>query len=129
MSALDEMTSGMIDAGAAVEAAGRPGLASVTEADDVLLDLPPTPEPPRGFVRLWLKRAEVERSLRAEETRLRHIESRIAQIDRHGGTQGFDVIVKSVEPTPLLSLHCACADQDEVADVFQHGQRLIDRVG
>ena len=35
---------------------------------------------------LTLKRAEVERSLRDEETRLRHIESRIAQIDRHGGT-------------------------------------------
>ena len=38
---------------------------------------------------LTLKRAEVERSLREEETRLRHIESRIAQIDRHGGTRRF----------------------------------------
>jgi DNA-binding transcriptional MerR regulator len=78
---------------------------------------------------LTLKRAEVERSLRAEETRLRHIESRIAQIDRHGGTQGFDVIVKSVEPTPLLSLHCTCADQDEVVRmvrlVAEEGARQI----
>ncbi|XIA65409.1 helix-turn-helix domain-containing protein [Bradyrhizobium sp. TZ2] len=62
---------------------------------------------------LTLKRAEVERSLRQEETRLRHIESRIAQIDRHGGTEGFDVILKSVEPTPFLSLQCSCADMDE----------------
>jgi DNA-binding transcriptional MerR regulator/effector-binding domain-containing protein len=63
---------------------------------------------------LTLKRAEVERSLREEETRLRHIESRIAQIDRQGGTEGFDVILKSVAPTPFLSLHCSCADMDEV---------------
>jgi DNA-binding transcriptional MerR regulator/effector-binding domain-containing protein len=63
---------------------------------------------------LTLKRAEVERSLREEERRLRHIESRIAQIDRHGGTEGFDVILKSVEAAPFLSLHCSCADMDEV---------------
>ena len=69
---------------------------------------------------LTLKRAEVERSLREEETRLRHIESRIAQIDRHGGTEGFDVILKSVEPTPFLSLHCSCADMDEVVRMVHH---------
>ncbi len=63
---------------------------------------------------LTLKRAEVERSLREEETRLRHIESRIAQIDRHGGIEDFDVILKSVAPMPFLSLHCSCDDMDEV---------------
>ena len=78
---------------------------------------------------LTLKRAEVERSLRTEEARLRHIESRIAQIDRHGGTDGFDVNVKSVDPTPLLSLHCSCADMDEVVRmvrlVAEDGARQI----
>ena len=78
---------------------------------------------------LTLKRAEVERSLREEETRLRHIESRIAQIDRHGGTEGFDVILKSVAPTPFLSLHCSCADMDEVVRmvrfVAEDGARQI----
>ena len=76
-----------------------------------------------------LKRAEVERSLREEEARLRHIESRIAQIDRHGGTEGFDVILKSVEPTPFLSLQCSCADMDEVVRmvrlVAEDGARQI----
>jgi effector-binding domain-containing protein len=71
----------------------------------------------------------VERSLREEERRLRHIESRIAQIDRHGGTEGFDVILKSVEPTPFLSLHCSCADMDEVVRmvrlVAEDGARQI----
>jgi DNA-binding transcriptional MerR regulator len=70
---------------------------------------------------LTLKRAEVERSLREEETRLRHIESRIAQIDRHGGIEGFDVILKSVEPVPFLSLHCSCTGMDEVV----HMVRLV----
>jgi len=78
---------------------------------------------------LTLKRAEVERSLREEERRLRHIESRIAQIDRHGGTEGFDVILKSVEAAPFLSLHCSCADQDEVVRmvrlVAEDGARQI----
>ena len=68
---------------------------------------------------LTLKRAEVERSLREEETRLRHIESRIAQIDRHGGTDGFDVILKSVAPTPFLSLQCSCAGMDEAVRMIR----------
>lgn len=68
---------------------------------------------------LTLKRAEVERSLREDEARLRHIESRIAQIDRHGGTEGFDVIVKSVDPVPFLSLRCSCADTDEAVRMIR----------
>ncbi|WP_065754607.1 MerR family transcriptional regulator [Bradyrhizobium paxllaeri] len=76
-----------------------------------------------------LKRAEVERSLHEQQAQLRHIESRIAQIDRHGRTEGFDVILKSVEPAPFLSLHCACADMDEVVRmislVAEDGARQI----
>src|SRR5262245_15393079 len=53
---------------------------------------------------LAMKRAQVEQSLRAEETRLRHIESRIAQIDRQGRIEGYDVVTKSVAATPFLSL-------------------------
>ena len=44
---------------------------------------------------LTLKRAQLERSLQEEEARLRHIEIRIAQIDREGKAEGFDVIMKS----------------------------------
>jgi DNA-binding transcriptional MerR regulator len=78
---------------------------------------------------LTLKRAEVERAMRADEARLRHIESRIAQIDRHDGTPGLDVIVKSVEPVPFLSMHCSCIDMDEVVRnvhlVAEEGARYI----
>lgn len=63
---------------------------------------------------LTLKRAQLERSLQEEEARLRHIESRIAQIDRDGKADGFDVILKQVSPTPFLSVNCLCESMDEV---------------
>jgi DNA-binding transcriptional MerR regulator len=78
---------------------------------------------------LTLKRAQLERSLQEEESRLRHIESRIAQIDRDGTAEGFDVIMKSVPATPFLSLNCACENMDEVVrmvrTVAEEGSRQI----
>jgi len=68
---------------------------------------------------LTLKRAELERSLRAEEARLRHIESRIAQIDRQGGIEGYDVVVKSVPATPFLALRCSSDSMDEVVSMIR----------
>jgi DNA-binding transcriptional MerR regulator/effector-binding domain-containing protein len=78
---------------------------------------------------LTLKRAQVEQSLREEEARLRHIESRIAQIDTSGGVDGVDIIVKSVPPTPYLSVNCVCEDMGEVVrlvrNVAEEGVRQI----
>ena len=78
---------------------------------------------------LTMKRAQLEQSLREEEARLRHIESRIAQIDRAGEVGEYDVVVKSVAATPLLSLRCSCDNMDEavrmVRTVAEDGSRLI----
>ena len=78
---------------------------------------------------LTLKRAQLERSLQEEEARLRHIESRIAQIDREGKADGFDVIVKSAPATPLLAVNCRCDSMDEVVRmvriVAEEGTRQI----
>lgn len=79
---------------------------------------------------LTLKRAQLERSLQEEEARLRHIESRIVQIDREGRTDGFDVIVKSaVPPMPFLSLNGSFESMDEVVrmvrTVAEEGARQI----
>jgi DNA-binding transcriptional MerR regulator len=78
---------------------------------------------------LVLKRAQLERSLQEEEARLRHIESRIAQIDREGKAEGFDVIVKSVPATPTLTINHACESMDEVVrmvrTVAEEGARQI----
>ena len=61
-----------------------------------------SPSKLRGM--LTMKRAQVEQALREEEIRLRHIESRIAQIDKSGRVDGFDVVTKSVPAAPFLSL-------------------------
>jgi hypothetical protein len=41
------------------------------------------------------------------------IESRIAQIDKHGKIDDIDVSVKSVPATPFLSIDCLCDGMDE----------------
>jgi len=78
---------------------------------------------------LTMKRAQVEQSLQEEASRLRHIESRIAQIDTQGGITDYDVIVKEVPSAPWLSLRCSCENIDEavrmVRNVAVDGTRLI----
>jgi DNA-binding transcriptional MerR regulator len=78
---------------------------------------------------LTMKQAQLAQSLREEESRLRHIESRIAQIDRQGGIGDYDVVVKRLAATPYLSLRCTCDNMDEavrmVRTVAEDGARLI----
>jgi DNA-binding transcriptional MerR regulator len=76
-----------------------------------------------------MKGAQVEQSLNAEGARLRHIESRIAQIDRQGRIEGYDVIVKSAAATPFLSLRQSFESMDAVAPmvltIAEEGLRQI----
>jgi DNA-binding transcriptional MerR regulator len=78
---------------------------------------------------LTIKRAQLEQTLRAEEARLKHIASRIAQIDRQGGIGDYDVVTKSVPATPFLALRCVCDDMDGavrmVRSVAEEGARQI----
>jgi DNA-binding transcriptional MerR regulator len=78
---------------------------------------------------LAMKRAQVEQSLRVEEARLRHIESRIAEIDRQGRIEDYDVAVKSVAATPFLSLRRSFESMDEVVpmvrSIAEEGTRQI----
>jgi DNA-binding transcriptional MerR regulator len=73
---------------------------------------------------LTMKQAQLAQSLREEESRLRHIESRIAQIDRQGGIGDYDVVVKQVAATPLLSLRCTCENMDEAVQMVRTVQGL-----
>ena len=86
-----------------------------------------SPSELRGM--LTMKRAQVERMLREEEVRLRHIESRIAQIDKCGGVDGYDVVTKSVATIPFLSLRYSCSGMDEavrmVRTVAEDGAKQI----
>lgn len=88
-------------------------------------DVPPAEL--RGM--LTMKRAQLEQSLREEETRLRYIESRIAEIDRHGGIGDYDIVVKPVASMPFLSLRGSFEDMDEavrmIRAVAEDGARQI----
>jgi DNA-binding transcriptional MerR regulator len=53
---------------------------------------------------LMLKRAELEQSLNDGIARLRHIESRLKQIEEQGSLRDYDVILKSVAAQPYVSL-------------------------
>jgi DNA-binding transcriptional MerR regulator/effector-binding domain-containing protein len=85
--------------------------------------------PPELRAMLTMKRAQLEQSLREEENRLKHIESRIAQIDSQGGIGDYDVVVKQVAPLPYLSCRAACENFEEavrlVGGVATDGMRLI----
>jgi DNA-binding transcriptional MerR regulator len=59
------------------------------------------------------RRAQVQETLREEEMRLRHIESRIALIDKNGSIDGFDVVTKAVAETPFMSLRCSCSGMED----------------
>ncbi len=56
---------------------------------------------------LTLKKAELEQSLAAETARLRHIESRLVQIESQGSLGDYDVVMKSAPAAPFLSLRAA----------------------
>jgi DNA-binding transcriptional MerR regulator len=53
---------------------------------------------------LMLRKAELERTLEEESSRLRHIESRLKQIEQQGALRDYDIVVKSVPALPFLSV-------------------------
>lgn len=63
---------------------------------------------------LALKKAELEQSLATEAARLRHIESRLAQIEQQGSLGDYDVILKSAPATLFLSLRATYPTFDDV---------------
>lgn len=92
-----------------------------------LLEDAVSPEALRGM--LLLKKTETEQAIQAEKQRLRHIESRIAQIDRQGGSAGYDVVAKSLPSQPILATHHSVAGFEEagplVAAVAAAGQAAL----
>ena len=53
---------------------------------------------------LALKKAELEQSLSEEAARLRHIESRLTQIEERGTLGDYDVVMKSAPALPFLAI-------------------------
>jgi DNA-binding transcriptional MerR regulator len=74
---------------------------------------------------LMLKKAELERSLSEEAARLRHIESRLQQIDEQGSLRDYDVIVKSVPRQPYLSARRTYRGFDDAVATLREVSRAV----
>ncbi|HEY7688378.1 MAG TPA: MerR family transcriptional regulator [Dongiaceae bacterium] len=62
---------------------------------------------------LMLRKAELERTLEEESARLRHIESRLRQIEEQGALKDYDILLKSVPALPFLSIRGELAGMGE----------------
>jgi DNA-binding transcriptional MerR regulator len=76
---------------------------------------------------LALKKAELERTLHAEESRLRHVESRLQQIEEEGALSGYDVIVKQIEPQPFLSVRRTFTGMADAVAMLHDVARTVGR--
>ena len=74
---------------------------------------------------LMLRKAELERSLAEEATRLRHIQSRLQQIDEQGAIADYDVVVKSARPQPFLALRATFPGIAEVVATLRDVARTV----
>ena len=62
---------------------------------------------------LMLRKAELERTLDEESARLRHIESRLRQIEEQGALTDYDIVLKSVPALPFLSVRSTLRGMNE----------------
>ena len=67
---------------------------------------------------LLLRRADVERTLAAEAQRLRHIESRIAQIETDGHLSSEDVVMRAEPARQFVSMRRTVGSFAEARDVI-----------
>jgi DNA-binding transcriptional MerR regulator len=74
---------------------------------------------------LMLRKAELERSLEAEAARLRHVESRLQQIDEQGALKDYDVVIKSAAPQPFLALRATFPRIDDVMATLHDVARTV----
>jgi DNA-binding transcriptional MerR regulator len=92
-----------------------------------LLEKSVSPEEMRGM--LLLKEAEAERSVRAEEQRLRNIQSRIAHIERQGSLEDFDIVTKALPALTLFATRQAVRELEDASSVVAAaaaaGQRAL----
>jgi len=74
---------------------------------------------------LALKKAELERTLAEEAARLRHIESRLTQIEQEGSLGDYDVVVKSAPETPILTTRAVFPTFDDALGALRDVSRTV----
>jgi len=74
---------------------------------------------------LMLKKAELEQTLSEQAVRLRHIESRLQQIDEQGVLRDYDVVVKSAARQPYLAVRRTYPAIDDVVATLRDVSRAV----
>ena len=74
---------------------------------------------------LALKKAELEQSLAAEAARLRHIESRLTQIEEQGSLGDYDVVLKSAPAVSILSTRAIYPRFDDAIAALREVSRAV----
>lgn len=82
-----------------------------------ILDDDLTPEQLRGMLRM--KRAELERSLHAEQARLARIEARLQWIERESKMPTYEVITKQVDAMTVAGCRGIAANYSSVGPLFE----------
>lgn len=76
---------------------------------------------------LLLKKAELERSLSEEAARLRHVESRLRQIEEQGSLEDYDVVLKSAPARPYLALRATFPSMDGAVAMLREVAQAVTR--
>jgi DNA-binding transcriptional MerR regulator len=74
---------------------------------------------------LLLRKTELERSLAEDAQRLRHVESRLKQIEEQGALGQYEVVVKSAPAQPFLALRATYAGFAQVFETVGAAVRLV----
>ncbi|MEO1686065.1 MAG: MerR family transcriptional regulator [Cyanobacteria bacterium J06631_12] len=79
---------------------------------------------------LALRKAQIEQTLQAEAARLRAVESRLQQLEKAGGFQDDDVVLKSLSAQTFLSVRSRCQDLEQtLALINQINTAVAKQVG
>jgi DNA-binding transcriptional MerR regulator len=74
---------------------------------------------------LALRKAELERALSEEAEQLRHVESRLRQIEEQGSLADYDMVIKSAEAQPFLSVRQTFPGMDAAVAMLGNVVRTV----
>lgn len=74
---------------------------------------------------LMLRKAELERSIREEDAQLRHVESRLQQIEQHGSLTDYDIVIKSAPEQNYLAMRAVFPQMDAAVAMLRDVARVV----
>jgi DNA-binding transcriptional MerR regulator len=78
---------------------------------------------------LRLKEAELEQEIRETQERLSRVRARLRQLQQDNSASGPEIVLKSLEPYPVLSLREVIAEPDHVAHLFRETSGILREKG